>query len=111
MIPVAFFSEKKRLNRTGIWKRGGLSYKLTSQIWAKTEKIQCFSWENRRETRFRAPQAQLFSPAALENMIFVFFNHFRDRFLKKAPINKKALPFTPKLKFDFSRIRCAIDSS
>ena len=55
---------------------------------------KCFEWKNRRETRFRAPQAQNFSPAALKNRIFGLFLSIlkkgKSEVFKKAPLYKKA---------------------
>ena len=65
---------------------------------SETEKIQCFEWENRRKTRFRAPQAYFFSPAcgSRRHDFWYIFDHFRDRFLRKPLLLRKPSPFTPK---------------
>ena len=58
---------------------------------------KCFEWKNRRETRFRAPQAQIFSPAALKNRIFgLFLIILKIDFLRKPLFLRKPPPFSSK---------------
>ena len=59
---------------------------------------KCFEWKNRRETRFRAPQAQIFSPAALKNRIFgLFLIILKIDFLRKPLFLRKPPLLVPNL--------------
>ena len=54
--------------------------------------------ENRRETRFRAPQAENFSPAALKNRIFgLFLIILKIDFLRKPLFLRKPPLLVPNL--------------